>query len=91
MADWAARHGVTLAFIERGKPNQNAYIERFNRTYRTEVLDARVFTTLADVREISESWRTSQSTERSRDSLGRVQPLTFFPRVTSPELSQKAA
>jgi putative transposase len=88
---WAEQHGVTLAFIQPGKPNQNAYIERFNRTYRTEVLDAWVFTTLAEVRDLSESWRTNYNTERSHDSLGRVPPLTFLPRPTSPELSSKAA
>jgi putative transposase len=91
MQRWAETHGVTLAFIQPGKPNQNAYIERFNRTYRTEVLDAWVFTSLTDVRELSETWRTNYNTERSHDSLGRVPPLTFLPRATSPELSNMAA
>ena len=91
VAEWARRHGVTLAFIQPGKPNQNADIERFNRTYRTEVLDAWVFTTLIEVREISETWRATYNTERSHDSLGRVPPLTFLPRATSPDLSRIAA
>ena len=34
LADWAAEHAVTLAHIQPGKPAQNAFIERFNRTYR---------------------------------------------------------
>ena len=38
MARWAKKHDVTLDFIEPGKPAQNAYIERFNRTYGDEVL-----------------------------------------------------
>ncbi len=80
---WAEQHGVVLTFIQPGKPNQNAYIERFNRTYRTEVLDAWLFTSLTEVREITEEWRQSYNTERSHDSLGRVLPLTFLPRVTS--------
>jgi len=39
LADWAEENSVLLDFIEPGKPTQNSYIERFNRTYRTEVLD----------------------------------------------------
>jgi putative transposase len=39
--EWARRQGIALNFIEPGEPNQNAYVERFNRTFRTEVLDGR--------------------------------------------------
>ena len=46
---WAAQHGVALVHIQSGKPTQNAYIERFNRTFRTEVLDRYVFENLNEV------------------------------------------
>ena len=38
--DWAERHGVQLLYIQPDKPNQNAFIERFNKSFRVEVLDA---------------------------------------------------
>ncbi len=39
LADWAEENNVMLDFIQPGKPTQNSYIERFNRTYRVELLD----------------------------------------------------
>nr|HCI9088500.1 IS3 family transposase [Klebsiella variicola] len=56
LAQWAEEHGVMLEFIRPGKPTQNAFIERFNRTYRTEILDFYLFRTLNEAREITERW-----------------------------------
>lgn len=50
LAEWAEDNGVELEFIEPGKPVQNAFIEKFNRTYRDEVLDMYVFQTLSEVK-----------------------------------------
>lgn len=77
---WAAQHGVRLLFIQPGKPTQNAYIERFNGTYRTEVLDAYIFGSLADVRFETERWLPIYNLRRPHESLGGVPPLTFLPR-----------
>ena len=51
LAQWAEEHDVQLEFIQPGKPTQNAFIERFNRTYRTEILNFYLFRTLNEVRE----------------------------------------
>jgi len=83
LSDWAEHRGISLNFIQPGKPAQNAFIERFNQTYRTEVLDANVFASLAEVRAITRDWLRRYNTERPHDSLGRVPPLTFLPRATS--------
>jgi putative transposase len=57
LAQWAEEHGVMLEFIRRGKATQNAFIERFNRTYRTEILDFYLFRTLHEVRKLqSAGW-----------------------------------
>lgn len=39
LADWCKNNGVLIQHTQPGKPNQNAYIERFNRTYRNELLN----------------------------------------------------
>ena len=49
LAAWAEKHSVELAFIQPGKPAQNAYIERFNRTFREEILDTYLVTMIQEV------------------------------------------
>jgi putative transposase len=78
--EWCTARRIGIGYIQPGKPDQNAFIERFNRTYRTEVLDAHLFESLDQVRAITEEWLEIYNTERSHDSLGRVPPLTFLPR-----------
>jgi putative transposase len=84
LSAWCEAHGVELRFIQPGKPNQNAYVERFNRTYRHEVLDAYLFTDLAQVREITEDWLRIYNEERPHRSLGRVTPAMFRERIKQP-------
>ena len=44
--NWCHKHRIEIRYIQPGKPVQNAFIERFNRSYITEVLDARIFNNL---------------------------------------------
>lgn len=55
LASWAEEHGIALEFIKPGKPTQNSYIERFNRTYRDEILNMYVFKILNEVRELKDN------------------------------------
>jgi putative transposase len=68
--EWCDRRGVAIQYIQPGKPDQNAYIERFNRSYRTEILDAYVFESLGEVRALTERWLVTYNQERPHDSLG---------------------
>ena len=54
---WCKDHKITLAFIQPGKPTQNAYVERFNGSIRRELLNAYVFRTLDEVREKAFEWQ----------------------------------
>lgn len=75
--DWAARHHVKIDYIKPGCPYQNAYVERFNRTYRDEVLDLYIFTNLHEVIQRTENWIELYNTERPHDSLNDMTPIEF--------------
>jgi putative transposase len=66
--------GIELDYIQPGKPNQNAYIERFNRSLRNELLYPHLFMIQDQVREMSAAWMISYNEERSHASLGRIPP-----------------
>jgi putative transposase len=86
--DWASARHIELRFIEPGKPNQNAFIERFNKTYRTEVRSAHLFASISEVQQITDEWLIEYHEQRPHDSLGRVPPLPYMPRdVTSVQSS----
>lgn len=74
---WCTERGIELRDIQPGKPDQNAFIERFNRTYRTEVLNAYVFESLDQVREISAEWLQSYNEERPHDAWGGLPPTMY--------------
>jgi len=74
---WLNQRGVFIRYIQPGKPNQNAFIERFNRTYRNEVLDLYLFRNLEEVRETTAAWLIEYNELRPHDSLGGIPPAVY--------------
>ena len=77
LAEWAQEHHIELAHIQPGKPAQNAYIERFNRTFREDVLDAYLFDDLQEVREITQQWLEDYNIIRPHEALQGLPPRQF--------------
>lgn len=78
----AEDNGMAIQYIQPSKPNQNAYIERFNRTFREDVLDPHLFRRLEDVREAAWLWMAKYNEQRPHDSLGDLTPAEFRKRYT---------
>jgi putative transposase len=77
MTRWAQEHQVHIHYIQPGKPAQNAYIERFNRTYREEVLSMHLFKNIEEVQAITDDWLQEYNTERPHQSLGNLTPHNY--------------
>lgn len=75
---WANSHGIEIMHIQPGKPSQNAFIERFNRTYREDVLDAYWFSSITEVRKITDQWLYEYNYERPHNALNNLTPKKFL-------------
>lgn len=78
LENWAHSKNVRLEHIKPGKPAQNAYIERFNRTFREDVLDVFIFRRLEEVRNMASDWMYEYNNERPHAALGGVPPRAFL-------------
>lgn len=78
LQQWCEKQQITLQYIQPGKPTQNAYIERNNGSLRRELLNAYMFTTLRQVREMTAQWQADYNSERPHKSLGHLAPDQFF-------------
>lgn len=68
---------MAIQYIQPGKPNQNAFIERFNRTFREKLLDRYLFARLEDLREAADWWMIEYNEHREHDSLGDLRPANI--------------
>jgi len=81
---------ITHVRIQKGKPNQNGFIERFNRTYREDVLDANIFERISQVRDLTNDWMEDYNYNHPHASLGNMSPIEFMNTKTKRNLSNLA-
>lgn len=68
---------IELIYIPPGKPHKNGFIERFNRTFREDVLDAYIFESLSQAQITSEQWRVNYNRNHPHQALGGMSLISF--------------
>ncbi|MDO7722731.1 MAG: IS3 family transposase, partial [Loktanella sp.] len=74
LMQWAEKRGITIAYIQPGKPQQNAYIERYNRTVRHEWLDQNIFETIEEAQDQATEWLWTYNNDRPNMAIGGITP-----------------
>lgn len=74
---WLQKQGIEWKRIPNGRPDKNAFIERFNRTYRDEVLDVHVFFTIADAQRRTDAFIEEYNNDRPHESLNDETPNSY--------------
>jgi len=72
---WALKNGIRIDYIQPGNPQQNAYIERANRTIRYSWVSKHLFETLDEVQEYATKWLWFYNHERPHKANGGRPPL----------------
>ena len=74
LMEWAEKRNVRLEYIQPGKPQQNAYIERYNRTVRGEWLGQYIFETIEEAQDQATEWLWTYNNERPNMGIGGMTP-----------------
>jgi putative transposase len=78
IGDWCFENEIEWAYIQPGKPTQNSLVERFNRTFREDVLDSYMFDNLSQARKYANAWAWMYNNERPHSALGYLTPVEFL-------------
>ena len=74
LTEWSEKNRIKLDFIQPGKPQQNAYVERYNRTVRYDWLAQNLFDNIEDVQEQATRWLWLYNNERPNTAIGGITP-----------------
>ena len=78
LQQWCVENQIRLQFIQPGKPMQNGFVERNNGSLRKELLDAYLFYSLPEVRQMAQEWQQDYNYQRPHESLGNIPPVEFI-------------
>ncbi|HAT60944.1 MAG TPA: IS3 family transposase, partial [Prevotella sp.] len=75
---WCEVNAIEIKYTQPGHPTQNSYVEQFNGSYRRAVLDAYLFRSIEDVRNITEKWMDDYNNNRPHLALENLTPNEFL-------------
>lgn len=81
LQSWAQQQGIVLRYIQPGKPQQNAYVERFNRTVRHEWLGQYLWRDIDEVQDYATEWMYRYNHDRPHMGLGGFTPKQHLQRA----------
>ncbi|HGN1705447.1 TPA: integrase core domain-containing protein [Providencia rettgeri] len=77
---------ILLCHIQPGKPQKNRFIERFNGSFRREFLNAYLFESLSQVRELAWFWLQGYNHNRTHESLNHLPPEAYRKQLKNAKL-----
>ena len=77
---WAEKRGIRIRYIQPGKPQQNGYAERYNRTVRYDWLNQYLFESLEEIQEFATAWLWTCNNERPSMGTGGITPAMKLKR-----------
>jgi len=89
LKEWCRNQGIELKYIQPGKPTQNSLIERFNRTFREDVLDKFMFEKVNELSNYAYAWMWMYNNERPHSSLNYLTPTNFLRKYGKAQQKEK--
>ena len=74
LLEWAEKQGISIQHTQPGKPQQNAYIERYNRTVRHEWLDQHIIENIEEAQDFATQWLWTYNNDRPNMGIGGITP-----------------